>query len=202
MACNCTKCSSTCSCSDTALTNACTYTDCSVGSERCDDIQCAECVSYCGTSFQIGDTAAMLTPYALLTEANSAFNSGSGTTIDGSNNIDLGSALDAPTVISGTEVNNLSLNFSDAGDRSAKIVFQAADGLSMRGYSTDAYGGDSGFVAIDSTKVSMVQYDGAAEKSIILDTSQMIIRDDDAGKGLYYLNDYSPQEWEDYIIGI
>ena len=61
MACNCTKCSSTCSCSDTALTNACTYTDCSVGSERCDDIQCAECVSYCGTSFQIGDTAAMLT---------------------------------------------------------------------------------------------------------------------------------------------
>ena len=60
MACNCTKCSSTCSCSDTALTNACTYTDCSVGSERCDDIQCAECVSYCGTTFQIGDAAALL----------------------------------------------------------------------------------------------------------------------------------------------
>ena len=39
MACNCTKCSSKCSCADTALTNACTYTDCSVGSERCDDIQ-------------------------------------------------------------------------------------------------------------------------------------------------------------------
>ncbi len=56
MACNCTKCSSKCGCSDTALTNPCTYTDCSVGSERCDDIQCASCVSYCGTSFQIGDT--------------------------------------------------------------------------------------------------------------------------------------------------
>ena len=54
MACNCTKCSTKCGCSDTALTNPCTYTDCSVGSERCDDIQCAECVSYCGTSFQIG----------------------------------------------------------------------------------------------------------------------------------------------------
>ena len=54
MACNCTKCSQSCGCADTALTNACTYTDCSVGSERCDDIQCAECVSYCGTSFQIG----------------------------------------------------------------------------------------------------------------------------------------------------
>jgi hypothetical protein len=55
MACNCTKCSSQCGCSDTAITNPCTYTDCSVGNERCDDIQCAECVSYCGTSFQIGD---------------------------------------------------------------------------------------------------------------------------------------------------
>jgi|TARA_R110000850_G_scaffold158654_1_gene282911 hypothetical protein len=31
-----------------------------VGSERCDDIQCAECVSYCGTTFQIGDAAALL----------------------------------------------------------------------------------------------------------------------------------------------
>ena len=56
MACNCTKCSQKCSCADTALTNPCTYTDCSVGSERCDDVQCAACVSYCGTSFKIGDT--------------------------------------------------------------------------------------------------------------------------------------------------
>ena len=55
MACNCTKCSQNCSCADTAITNACTYTDCSVGSERCDDIQSASCVSYTGTSFQIGD---------------------------------------------------------------------------------------------------------------------------------------------------
>ena len=56
MACNCTKCSNKCSCADTALTNACTYTDCSVGSERCNDVQSAACVSYTGTSFQIGDT--------------------------------------------------------------------------------------------------------------------------------------------------
>ena len=55
MACNCTKCSQNCGCADTAITNACTYTDCSVGSERCDDIQSASCVSYTGTSFQIGD---------------------------------------------------------------------------------------------------------------------------------------------------
>ena len=61
MACNCTKCSSKCGCADTALTNACTYTDCSVGSERCDDIQCASCVSYCGTSFQIGAANAQIT---------------------------------------------------------------------------------------------------------------------------------------------
>ncbi len=56
MACNCTKCNpGKCGCNDSALTNPCTYTDCSVGSERCEDIQCAECVSYCGTSFQIGN---------------------------------------------------------------------------------------------------------------------------------------------------
>lgn len=60
MACNCSKCSGSCGCADTALTNPCTYTDCSVGSERCDDIQCAECVSYCGTSFQIGELGTLL----------------------------------------------------------------------------------------------------------------------------------------------
>ena len=60
MACNCSKCSGGCGCADTALTNPCTYTDCSVGSERCDDIQCAECVSYCGTSFQIGAPGTLL----------------------------------------------------------------------------------------------------------------------------------------------
>lgn len=60
MACNCSKCSGSCGCADTALTNPCTYTDCSVGSERCDDIQCAECVSYCGTSFQIGAPGTLL----------------------------------------------------------------------------------------------------------------------------------------------
>ena len=55
MACNCTKCNpNNCGCNDSALTNPCTYTDCSVGSERCEDVQCSECVSYCGTSFQIG----------------------------------------------------------------------------------------------------------------------------------------------------
>lgn len=55
MACNCSKCNPNkpCGCADSALNTPCSYTDCSVGSERCDDIQCAECVSYCGTSFQI-----------------------------------------------------------------------------------------------------------------------------------------------------
>lgn len=51
----CTKCKTTadCGCNDTALTNPCGYTACGDGNERCDDIQCTECVSYCGTSFQI-----------------------------------------------------------------------------------------------------------------------------------------------------
>ena len=55
MACKCNKCDpqKACGCTDTALTTPCSYTDCSVGSERCVDVQCAECVSYCGTSFEI-----------------------------------------------------------------------------------------------------------------------------------------------------
>ena len=97
----------------------------------------------------------------------------------------------APSTITGTEVNNLSLNFSDAADRSAKIVFRPADGLSMRGYSTDAYGGDSGFVAVDSFSVTIAQYDGAAIKSITLDTRGMVVRDDDEGKSMTYYGDYS-----------
>ena len=55
MACNCNKCNpSKCGCSDPAISNPCTYTDCSVGSERCSEVSCAECISYCGTSFQVG----------------------------------------------------------------------------------------------------------------------------------------------------
>ena len=136
-----------------------------------------------------------LTSYGLLREeVNSAYNSGSGTTIDGSYNIDLGGALDAPTIISGTEVNNLSLNFSDAADRSAKLVFQAADGFSMRGYSTDAYGGDSGFFAVDSNKIVMAQYKGGTMKAITMDTitGGIVFRDDIDGIGLVSYADYSP----------
>lgn len=55
MACNCSKCNSNkpCGCADSALHTPCTYTNCGVGSERCEDIQPAECVSYTGTSFQL-----------------------------------------------------------------------------------------------------------------------------------------------------
>jgi len=62
MACNCNKCNPAkpCGCSDPAITNPCTYTDCSVGSERCVDVQCTECVSYCGTSFQVGTTGQVI----------------------------------------------------------------------------------------------------------------------------------------------
>lgn len=54
MACNtCNKISSQCSCPNNSLTTPCSYTNCSTGSERCADITCAECVSYCGTTFEI-----------------------------------------------------------------------------------------------------------------------------------------------------
>lgn len=56
MACNCNKCNTNknCGCNDSSLTTPCTYSDCGVGSERCADVQCAECVSYCGTTFEVG----------------------------------------------------------------------------------------------------------------------------------------------------
>ena len=56
MACNtCNNCgnSSPCGCKDHGLSTPCGYTDCGPGNERCDDIQCAECVSYCGTTFRL-----------------------------------------------------------------------------------------------------------------------------------------------------
>jgi len=58
MACNCNKCNTNknCGCNDSALSTPCTYSDCGIGSERCEDIQCAECVSYCGTTFEVGTT--------------------------------------------------------------------------------------------------------------------------------------------------
>lgn len=60
--CNCSKCNSgqKCGCGDQALSNPCTYTDCSVGNERCGDIQDAACVTYGGQSFTIGQANALL----------------------------------------------------------------------------------------------------------------------------------------------
>lgn len=60
MACNCNNDNKPCGCKDHGLTTPCGYTECSVGNERCDDIQCAECVSYCGTSFQIGGPSSQI----------------------------------------------------------------------------------------------------------------------------------------------
>lgn len=61
MACNCNKCNpNKCGCSDPAISNPCTYTDCSVGSERCSEVSCTECISYCGTSFQVGEVGEII----------------------------------------------------------------------------------------------------------------------------------------------
>jgi len=62
MACNCNKCNPAkpCGCSDPAISNPCTYSDCSVGSERCATVCCTECVSYCGTTFQVGTAGSII----------------------------------------------------------------------------------------------------------------------------------------------
>lgn len=58
MACNCSNCNTDpCGCQDHGLTTPCTYTNCATGNERCDDVQCTECVSYCGTSFQVKNSS-------------------------------------------------------------------------------------------------------------------------------------------------
>jgi len=123
------------------------------------------------------------------------YNAGSGMTIDGNYNIDLGGILDSPTTITGTEVNNLSIRMSDASDRSTKFVFRPADGLSMRGYAGDDYTGDSGFFAVDSSIVTMAQYNGSSERSITMNTttsSGIVVRDYIGGRGLVFFDDYSP----------
>ena len=60
--CNCNKCNPTrdCGCADSPERTPCTYSDCSVGSESCSDVHCAECVSYCGTTFQIGGVGTLI----------------------------------------------------------------------------------------------------------------------------------------------
>lgn len=119
---------------------------------------------------------------------------GNGITRDGTD-IDLGGALDAPTTITGTELNYIDIKISDAGDRSARLVFRPADGLSMRAYTGDDYTGDSGFFAVDSATVIMAQYDGAAETSIRIDTANstggILITDEDIGRGITFYADYS-----------
>ena len=122
------------------------------------------------------------------------YNSGSGITIDGSNNIDFLGALDAPAIITGTEVNYLEIKMSDAGDRSVKLVFRPADALSIRAYSGDDYTGDSSEVRVDSNLVKIAVYDAGAEKSVKIDTNNALgifITDDDAGIGLIGKDNFS-----------
>lgn len=61
MACNnnC-DCNTNCNCNDTTITTPCSYTNCEPGNERCVSITCTECVSYCGTSFQVENNGNLL----------------------------------------------------------------------------------------------------------------------------------------------
>ena len=57
MACgNCNTCNSSdpCGCQDHGLTTPCSYTDCiDPTTERCDEVTCAECVSWCGPTTEV-----------------------------------------------------------------------------------------------------------------------------------------------------
>lgn len=55
---SCKKCkSSPCACADHGLVTPCSYDDCTQPSESCEEVLCAECVAYCGPTFQITNPA-------------------------------------------------------------------------------------------------------------------------------------------------
>jgi len=55
---SCKKCkSSPCACADHGLITPCSYDDCAQPSESCEEVLCAECVAYCGPTFQITNPA-------------------------------------------------------------------------------------------------------------------------------------------------
>jgi hypothetical protein len=118
------------------------------------------------------------------------YNSGSGITIDGSNNIDLGGALDAAATITGTAANNISFDMVDAGSHSARLDFQTGTGLSISGWNADNFTGDYGYLSVDNGGILFAQYDGAAEKSISLTSTSFVIRDDDGSQGPTFYADY------------
>ncbi len=49
-----------CGCKDVTPSGPCGYSLCTTGNERCDDVQCTECVSYCGSTFQIETASGLL----------------------------------------------------------------------------------------------------------------------------------------------
>jgi hypothetical protein len=119
------------------------------------------------------------------------YNSGSGITIDGSNNIDLGGALDASTTVSGTDAYPLIIDMVDAASHSSRITFTAGSGLSLSGYDNDDFTGDYGALYVDNGSSSIVQFDGAAEKSITMTSGAFTVTDADNTKGMVYAADYS-----------
>ena len=139
------------------------------------------------------DTAAMLTNYALLSEANSAFNSGSGITVDGSNNIDLGGTLDAATVITTGDGDNYFRVQSPytAGTSSSQLSVDVGE-VELVSYPTTDYTGTT-WSKIRTTKTeARSQFnDAGSEKSIVVNGTDMLVTDAADSKGLIYGADYS-----------
>lgn len=52
---NCNNCNkiSACNCKDYGLTTPCSYSECGIGSEKCESIQPVECTAYYGNTFQV-----------------------------------------------------------------------------------------------------------------------------------------------------
>lgn len=142
-----------------------------------------------------------LTYTALLTALNADLsftnlNSGSGITIDGSNNIDLGGSLDAITSIAASTY-NFEITATDSANTSSKIYINTSAAY-LQSWSSGTWSGamQSSVAAYSNTSNSqawMEVYDGSGNlTSITFDSAQeAYVTDEIHTTGLVYAADYS-----------
>jgi len=120
------------------------------------------------------------------------YNSGSGITVDGSNNIDLGGTLDATAtivqstyamVIEGDDGASLSSRFRHDYD----TQYWASHSTTAHSYSNPY----SQLMMFRGTYIEIMYNDGSASKTIRLNSAEMKVTDGVSSKGLVYSTDYS-----------
>ena len=133
----------------------------------------------------------------------SSVNSGSGITIDGSNNIDLGGTLDADAIVeSQSSADVIRLEGDDQSNYSTRLSV-GTEQFYVYSYATTGYVTTSGYSLIDMWRGTYViltmSSNGTLVKTLNINASQMLITDTISTKGLEYAADYSTS-WGDRSI--